>query len=949
MPTETELLEKIKKLEAENKKLRENAEIYKLNQQKLDAFFSQSLIGFFFMLLDEPVEWNDKIDKEKALDYIFANQRITKINKAMLDQYGAKEKDFIGLTPNDFFKHDIEQGRKTWKDFFNNGHLKVETDERRFNGEKMLIEGDYICLYDEQKRIIGHFGVQQDVTVRKKNEQKLKETNQHLLEERKLFEQGNVIIFKWNNKEGWPVEFVSENVFNIIGYTPNEIKAPEFEYSKLIHPEDVEFVTKEVSEGSKNKSNSFEHKPYRLINKNGDNIWVKDYTVIIRNKNNVITDYLGYLVDITELVETENALKESEARWKFAIDGSNLGLWDWNMITNEVYFSDYWKKMLGFEPDEIKNSLEEWDKRVHPKDKEKTFADINKHINGEAEIYKNEHRVETKNGSYRWILDRGKIVSRTEEGKPARMIGTHTDVTDRRNYEDNLKESEERYKLILEGSKVGTWDWDIETGEINRNHQWAEMFGYKYEESQFDEKKWIDLVHPDDRKKLWDSLKKHLSGETSQHKLEYRILTKKGDYLWILDQAKVVEKDENNSPMRMSGTHSNIHETKTIEEELKANEEKLRTFMNNTTDAIRFTDEQGNIIYVNNAHSELTGYEEIEVLNTNIRDFIYKLTPDNFKNEEIYKKITEELKHLLKGNFNDYYIKPHEVEIRRKNGESLVLQESIFKIKTQKGYRLGSILRDNTLLRNKELKIKEQNKQLKELIKLKDRFFNIIAHDLRNPFNSLLGFSEMLHNEFDSLDIDEKKQIIKALFESSKNTFELVENLLDWSRAQSGKMKFEPIVLNLKKNANNAIASCLSTAKNKNIKINNNISNNLDIIADKDMLSTIIRNIVSNAVKYTNEGGSIILNANIKNDFIEISIKDDGVGIEENRKNNIFDFEKKISTEGTNEEQGTGLGLILCKEFVDKHQGEIWVESEIGNGSEFFFTIPQSPIGATSL
>jgi len=148
----------------------------------LDLFFRQSLDGFFFMMLDEPVEWNDDIDKDGALDYVFSHQRITKINRAMLEQYKAQEEDFIGLTPADFFSHDPEQGRKVWRQFFDDGKLHIDTREQRFDGTTMVVEGDYICIYDSQGRITGHFGVQRDVTFEREAREALEESEKKLQE-----------------------------------------------------------------------------------------------------------------------------------------------------------------------------------------------------------------------------------------------------------------------------------------------------------------------------------------------------------------------------------------------------------------------------------------------------------------------------------------------------------------------------------------------------------------------------------------------------------------------------------------------------------------------------------------------------------------------------------------------------------------------------------------------
>jgi PAS domain S-box-containing protein len=148
------------------------------SERLLELFFQQSLTGFFFMMLDEPIEWHDGIDKEAALDYIFDHQRISKVNQSMLEQYRLKEEAFLGLTPNDLFGHDLKQGRIVWRDFFDSGQLHIDTDEQRADGTRMWVEGDYICLYDKEGRITGHFGIQQDVTQRKEAEQELQKAKQ---------------------------------------------------------------------------------------------------------------------------------------------------------------------------------------------------------------------------------------------------------------------------------------------------------------------------------------------------------------------------------------------------------------------------------------------------------------------------------------------------------------------------------------------------------------------------------------------------------------------------------------------------------------------------------------------------------------------------------------------------------------------------------------------------
>ena len=235
--------------------------------------------------------------------------------------------------------------------------------------------------------------------------------------------------------------------------------------------------------------------------------------------------------------------------------------------------------------------------------------------------------------------------------------------------------------------------------------------------------------------------------------------------------------------------------------------------------------------------------------------------------------------------------------------------------------------------------------RLIESNKTKDKFFSIIAHDLKNPFNAMLGFSNELNENFDKYDKEEQKEFLGIIHKSIKNTYKLLDNLLLWSRSQKGDIVFNPERINLYLLANESNELLSQSAENKTIKIINQIPKNIYVDADKDMLSTIIRNLLSNAVKFTPKGGEITIKAHliiIKNNqaFTEITIEDNGVGISKEIQLKLFDISENASTQGTEDEKGTGLGLILCKEFVEKHSGKIWIESEIGKGSRFIFTIP---------
>lgn len=242
-------------------------------------------------------------------------------------------------------------------------------------------------------------------------------------------------------------------------------------------------------------------------------------------------------------------------------------------------------------------------------------------------------------------------------------------------------------------------------------------------------------------------------------------------------------------------------------------------------------------------------------------------------------------------------------------------------------------------LKQREEALRASEANLRQANETKNKFFSIIAHDLKNPFSSVYASSEFLHEQFDQIDEKRKKKIIIRIYNSSKNLYKLLENLLQWSRSQTGKMEFSPQKINLKYIVNDTLMLLASNAKSKEIKMTSTLSDSM-VYADVNMVTTVIRNLISNAIKFTSDGGTVEITSAKKDGWTEISVIDDGMGISKADMEKLFRIDCHHTTIGTSNEKGTGLGLILSKEFVEKHGGKIWVESEEGKGSAFKFTLP---------
>ena len=252
------------------------------------------------------------------------------------------------------------------------------------------------------------------------------------------------------------------------------------------------------------------------------------------------------------------------------------------------------------------------------------------------------------------------------------------------------------------------------------------------------------------------------------------------------------------------------------------------------------------------------------------------------------------------------------------------------------------LIKEKHSLEKTLIQLNEANAQLEKLNIDKDRFISILGHDLKNLFNNLLGFSELLTEDIRNLNTNEIEDIAKNINITAKITNKLLEDILLWVRTQQGKIPFKPQILNFRDICNNILEVLKPNADAKKIKINYSSTDDLNVFADDDMLKTVLRNLVSNAIKYTNKNGEVNINAEENFGNIIISVSDNGIGIANDELTKLFNISEVITTKGTANERGTGLGLLICKDFVVKHGGKIWVESEVGKGSDFKFTLPIS-------
>lgn len=397
-------------------------------------------------------------------------------------------------------------------------------------------------------------------------------------------------------------------------------------------------------------TNRPDEREWTYIAKDGRKFPVRLSITALKNDSGEITGFLGVGFDITVQKRDEERLRQSEERWKFALEGAGDGVWDWNVPTSEVMFSRRWKEMLGFADDEIDSNLDEWAKRVHPDDMPRVMADIQAHMDGKTSVYVNEHRVLCKDGSWKWILDRGMLISRAPDGKPLRMIGTHADITERKNAEDALFRNKEALAMAQRIVNLGSWDWDIVTGDLTWSDEIYRIFGLHPQEFGATYEAFLSYIHQEDRGKVTAAVNDAVT-KGVPYDIEHRVVRPNGEVRHVHERGEVT-RGENGAPTRMLGTVHDITEKKIAEEGLRLSQKVFQS----AGEAIVITDAAIRIIDVNPAYELITGYSRDEVIGKNP-----SISQSGHHDDAYYETMWREIN--TKGKWSG------EMWDRRKNGE----------------------------------------------------------------------------------------------------------------------------------------------------------------------------------------------------------------------------------------------------------------------------------------
>jgi PAS domain S-box-containing protein len=664
-------------------------------------------------------------------------------------------------------------------------------------------------------------------------------------------------------------------------------------------------------------------------------------------------------------LEMTAALREAEARWRFAIEGAGDGLWDWNVPQSTVFFSKRWKEMLGFSEAEIGNALDEWSQRIHPDDTARVMFDVNAHLNGNVPTYVNEHRVLCKDGSYKWILDRGMIVQHDTMGKPLRMIGMHTDITALKEVEIALRTSElaaraaeDESHALLDALQLQKFALDEHAivaatdvqGKINYvNDKFCQISGYAREELMGQDHLMVNSgTHPHG---FFKAMYRTVSGGNTWHG-EICNRTKNGELYWV-DTTIVPVMSREGKPEQYLSIRSDITLRKQVELDLmqqqltleqrvkqktqaaRLSEQHLRLVMNTSLDAIVGMDSNGCVTDWSHQAEVTFGWTQAEVKGQPLHDFII---PERYREAH-----TKGLARFLEGGVGVVLGKRIEMSALRRDGNEIPVELAISPIVTPKGTSFSAFISDVTERKHQQAALVTARAAAEAASQAKSDFLAHMSHEIRTPMNGVVGMVDILR---ETPLLPEQQRMLETVQQSALALLDILNDILDFSKIEAGKLQVESIPTHVLEVAQGAVQLVHAVSVGRAVQLSVFVVPALPqwFLCDPTRLRQVLLNLLGNAVKFSAAQGHGPAQVALRVepctlttglDGVRFSVRDNGIGMSAEVQQRLFQPFMQADESMARKFGGTGLGLSITQHLVELMGGRMSVHSTLGKGSEF--------------
>lgn len=507
-------------------------------------------------------------------------------------------------------------------------------------------------------------------------------------------------------------------------------------------------------------------------------------------------------------------------------------------------------------------------------------------------------------------------------GRPQGFIAIQADVTDEKTAAERLRDSERRLNAVIEATHIGTWEWNVQTGETVFNPRWAEIVGYTLEElAPISIETWVKLAHPDDLQRSNEALQRHFAGELEHYDVECRMRHRDGHWVWVHDRGRVITWTTDGKPLLMSGTHADISEQKQSEASLRASEEKFRSLVVNIPGAAYqcAMDPYWTVIYISDAIEALTGYPAQEFIGNAVRSYASVIHPDDATvgNQAMHEAIAAN--------------EPWAIEYRlcHRDGSVRWIYEKGQAVRGDNGeiLWLSGFIHDIT--------------ERKRMERMKDEFISTVSHELRTPLTSISGALGLLAGGAAGTLPVQVGEMIGIAHKNSLRLTHLINDLLDMEKLVAGKLRFDMQVQALMPLVEQALQDNRPYAEQYGVRFAlTTRCDDVQVRVDALRLQQVLANFLSNAAKFSPEGGCVEIGVTRRDGTVRVTVTDHGPGIPEEFRPYIFEKFSQADASDARRRGGTGLGLAITKELVERMHGTVGFESEPGQGARFHFDLP---------